>query len=165
MEGCAPAQGAAGFSAHAGWLLGQRLSLGVFAAHQWAPNDAGEGDQNGFTHPFSETVLWMAAEGRWLPWSQRFYVKADLGVVRYRQEYHPLDPQVPGSAVNQWAPAVGLGAAWLLLSAGRFTVAFDLRLWLTAFGSDPPLFAGDRTAKDLGVLPWCFLGLHVGARP
>jgi hypothetical protein len=141
------------------------LSLGVFAAHQWAPNDAEEGDQNGRTNPFSETVLWMAAEGRWMPWSPRFYVKADLGVVRYRQEYHPYDTQTPGSAVSQWAPAAGLGAAWLLLQAGRLTIAIDLRLWITAFGSDPPLFARGQTAKDLGVLPWFSLGLQFGVRP
>lgn len=164
-QGCGPGQGAAGFSAHVGWLLGQRLSLGVFAAHQWAPNDAEEGDQNGRTNPFSETVLWMAAEGRWMPWSPRFYVKADLGVVRYRQEYHPYDTQTPGSAVSQWAPAAGLGAAWLLLQAGRLTIAIDLRLWITAFGSDPPLFARGQTAKDLGVLPWFSLGLQFGVRP
>jgi len=165
LEGCAPGQGAAGFSAYAGWLLGQHLSLGAFAAYQWAPNDAKEGDQNGWTNPFSETVLWMAAEGRWMSWSQGFHVKADLGMVRYRQEYHPYDTQTPGSAVSQWAPAVGLGAAWLLLQASRFTVAIDLRWWITPFGSDPPIFARGRTAKDLGTLSWVSLGFQLGVRP
>ena len=53
---------------------------------------------------------------------------------------------------------MGLGAAWLLLQASRFTLAIDLRVWITAFGSAPPIFARDQTAKDLGVLPWFSLG-------
>jgi hypothetical protein len=164
-EGCGPGLGAAGFSAHAGWLLGERLALGVFGAYQWAPNGAREGDQNGWTNPISETVLWMAAEARWEPWSPRFYLKVYVGAVRYRQEYHPYNSQDPEAAVSQWAPAAGLGVAWLLLQAGRFSFAIDLRMWITAFGSDPPVFFRGQTAKDLGVLPWFSFGLQFGIRP
>ena len=75
--------------------------------------------------------------------------EGDLGAVRYRQEYHPYDTPTPESAASQWAPAGGLGAAWLLLHAGRLSLAMDVRMWIAAFGSNPPLLACDKTAKDV----------------
>jgi hypothetical protein len=153
-------QGAVGLVGYVGWLTTERWSVGLHGAFQWAAADS--------TVPGKEErLLWLLAEPRFFPTTlSRFHAMLDLGVVLYRETIPAGYHSSMGDTVSQWAPAVGIGGAWIPVRSEALYFAVELRGLVTFFRNRGPIFSGlaDHSAKDIGTAAWLSAQLTFGLR-